>query len=403
MKIVQINSVSGKGSTGRITEDISKMSWENGIENHIFYGVGNSDYEYSIKVGDEWNVKSHIIKTRLLGKHAFYSKNATLLLVEKLTEKRPDIVHLHNIHGHYLNVEILFNYLSKANLPVVWTLHDCWAFTGHCAHFDFCGCMKWQTGCHCCPQLLSYPISFIFDRSREAFRHKKRLFTALRNLTIVTPSQWLADLVCKSFLAPYSIKVINNGIDLSLFKPTKSNSIRLKYNLSDKFVVLGVAAGFGERKGLKYFIELAKTMGDQIQVILVGANDWDIARIPNNIIAVKRTDSIAELAEYYSSADVFINPTLEDNFPTVNIEALACGTPVITFETGGSPEAIDEKTGIVIKRGDSESLRRSILTIIESLMLKNSIECVDRAKSKYNKRVKHLEYIDIYKSLNKFK
>ena len=402
MKVVQINSVCGVGSTGRIAVDISKKLNDEGIENLIFYGVGDSDYKHGIKFGGKRNVRTHQLGTRLLGKHGFYSKHATKDLVERLKEFDPDIVHLHNIHGHYLNVEVLFEYLASSNIKVIWTLHDCWSFTGHCAHFDFIGCSKWKTGCNKCPQLREYPKSLIFDRSRESYRDKKRHFCNIKDMTLVTPSQWLANLVRESFLKDYEVKVINNGIDLNSFKPTLSD-FRKRFDIEGKFVILGVTSFWGERKGLKYFVDLSKNLKDDETIVLVGLSQEQQNKLPKKIICISRTNSVKELAEIYTTADVFVNPTLEDNFPTTNLEALACGTPVITFDTGGSPEAVDDRTGIVVEKGDLQSLKKAINILKQKGKKSYEHSCIKKAKLCFNKNIKFVQYVNLYNSLIKGK
>lgn len=395
MKVVQINSVCGVGSTGRIALDISKKLSEHNIENYILYGVGNSDYPKAIKFGGKVNVRMHQTKTRLLGKHGFYSRKATHELIKKLGEIDPDVIHLHNSHGHYLNVEILFNYLARINKKVIWTLHDCWGFTGHCAHFDYVGCDKWKSGCGNCPALKDYPKSLIFDRSKEAFSDKKRLFNSINNMTIVTPSNWLADLVKQSFLKNYHIKVINNGIDIDVFHPIKSD-FRKKYNIDNKFLILGVASVWGKRKGYKYFMDLAQELKEDEIIVLVGLTEEQKRELPSNIIGITKTNSIGELSEIYSAADVFANPTLEEVLGMVNIEALACGTPVITFNTGGSIECIDEGCGLVVRKGDIKGLRDGIQIIKEKGKVNYSSKCVKRAITYYNKNERYSEYIELY-------
>ena len=392
MKVVQINSVCGVGSTGRIAVDISKKLNDEGIENLIFYGVGDSDYKHGIKFGGKRNVRTHQLGTRLLGKHGFYSKHATKDLVEKLKEFDPDIVHLHNIHGHYLNVEVLFKYLKSSNKKVIWTLHDCWSFTGHCAHFDFIGCTKWKTECNNCPQLKEYPISLFFDRSKEAFNDKKRLFNDINEMTIVTPSFWLKNLVSESFLQNYSVKVINTGIDLDLFKPSKNN-FKEERSIQDKFMILGVANFWGRRKGFNHFIELSKNLRSDEVIVIVGVTNEQIQELPENIIGIKRTNSIEELAEIYSAADVFINPTLEDTFPTTNLEAMACGTPIITFNTGGSPESVNKKTGLVVEKDNLKVLIDAKNDIREMNFCKRNIS--DYAQ-KYSINNMVCKYLSLY-------
>ena len=396
MKVVQINSVCGVGSTGRIAVDISKKLNDEGIENYIFYGTGHSDYENGIKFGGTLNVRTHQLGTRLLGKHGFYSSKATNELIEKIRDIDPDIIHLHNIHGHYLNVEILFEYLSRSNKKVIWTLHDCWSFTGHCAYYDYVNCNKWQTECNNCPALREYPRSLIFDRSKESFKDKKRIFNSVEDLTLVTPSRWLAEETKKSFLSKYPVQVINNGIDLSNFKPSIGD-FRKKHGIEEKFIILGVAGVWERRKGLDYFLELAKKAKDGEVIVLVGLSQEQQSELPNNIIGIPRTNSVKELAEIYTTADVFVNPTLEDNFPTTNLEALACGTPVITFDTGGSPEAVDNQTGIVVEKGNLKELAIAIKNIRNKSKEKYEKICIDRARDLYNKEEKFLEYIELYK------
>jgi len=392
MKVVQINSVCGTGSTGRIATDISKIMTENEIENYILYGVGLSDYPLGIKIGNNFNIRTHQLHTRLLGWHGYASHLATRQLIRELERINPDIIHLHNIHGFYLNIEILFRYLAVFDKPVVWTLHDCWAFTGHCAYFDYAQCDKWRIGCGACPQKKSYPVSWLFDHSLESWKRKRELFTIVRNMHIVTPSQWLADLVKHSFLKDYPVEVIHNGIDLDVFQPTDS-SFREKNTLQDKFIILGVASSWGRRKGLSYFLQLANDLDEKFRIVLVGLTHKQKANLPQSIIGVTRTNNVKELAELYSAADVFVNPTLEDNFPTVNLEALACGTPVITFNTGGSPEALDDACGIGVDKGNVDELVAAIINISNHGILQQS--CISRV-NKFDKQAKFMAYIDLY-------
>lgn len=397
MKIVQINSYCGYGSTGRIVVDISKKLNENNYENYIFYGVGKSSYENSIKFGGTFNLRGHQIKTRLLGKHGFYSKNVTNKMIEKLKKINPDIVHLHNLHGHYLNVEILFNYLKAYNKKVIWTLHDCWSFTGHCAHFEYIGCDKWKTECNNCPQLNEYPRSWIFDRSKESYIDKKKLFTGLNNLIFITPSTWLKDKLSQSFLGDYKAITINNGIDLNIFKPISSIDIRKKYKLEDKYVILAVASVWSSQKGLNDLIKLSEMIDNNKVIMVVGVSKEQKRILTENMIGIERTENIEELANIYSTADVFVNTTYQDTFPTVNIEALACGTPVITYNSGGSPEIIDENTGVVVEKSDLLALHKAI----SNMKRKDNYQdyCISKASFFYNKENSYSKYIDIYQDI----
>lgn len=398
MKIVQLNSVSGFGSTGRIAVDISETLDSQDYSNYIIYGRKHSDFKNSIKIGGNINVLSHLVFTRVFGKHGFYSKSTTKDLVEKLEELNPDIIHLHNIHGYYVNVEILFNYLAKAKKKVVWTLHDCWSFTGQCAYYDYVKCDKWKTQCYNCPQKNQYPQSWFFDRSKESYIDKKRLFNSVKDITFVTPSKWLKEELSQSFLSNYPAVVINNGINLDDFKTLNSN-YRKDNNLENKFIILGVASVWERRKGLDYFIDLASLLKSDEIIILVGLSEKQLKGLPKNIIGLSRTDSLEELVKLYSTADVFVNPTLEDNFPTTNIESIACGTPVITFDTGGSPEIINEETGLVVSKGDLSGLYEAILKIKSNGKDYYTNACVSRAKNKYDKNITFNKYVELYKNV----
>lgn len=400
MRILQINSVCGVGSTGRIATDLYKVLEEQGYECKIAYGRGNAPEGIdSIKIGSNLDNYAHVFKTRVFDKHGFGSVSATKTFIEEVKEYNPDIIHLHNIHGYYINIEILFNYLKEANKPVIWTLHDCWAFTGHCAYFDYIGCDKWKNGCGKCPQKQGYPTSNVFDNSKFNYEKKRELFTSVKNMTIVTPSKWLANLVKESFLGKYPVEVINNGIDLNVFKPTESN-FRERYNLQEKFIVLGVASVWEERKGLKYFIELSEKLSDDYKIVIVGVNEKQKKELSENILAITRTNNVKELVEIYTAADVFVNPTLEDNFPTTNLEALACGTFVVTFNTGGSVESIDCRTGKIVRKKNMKELVEAIISIYDTEKETVHLLCKERVDNLFNKEYKFKEYLKLYYGMN---
>ena len=395
MNIFEINSVP-YGSTCNIMLGVAEAAKES--KHSVVTSSGYSTHPNKNLPHNHFNIggvvdKSlHMMLAKFTGFNGCFSHIPTLRLLRQLKKYNVDLIHLHNLHGWYVNIPMLFNYIKKHNIPVVWTLHDCWAMTGQCPHFTMAKCDKWKTGCHNCTQYRQYPQSYV-DRTKTMWKLKKKWFTGVKNMTIVTPSQWLANLVKQSFLSEYQVKVINNGIDLSIFKPTASD-FRKKYNCEEKFILLGVAFGWDERKGLDVFIELLKRLDNKFQIVLVGTDDNVDKLLPDNIISIHRTQDSRELAEIYTAADLFVNPTREENFPTVNMEAIACGTPVITFNTGGSPETIDETCGIVVEKNDIDELQREILRFSEEKI--NLYEaCLERAKL-YCKETKFKEYIRLF-------
>lgn len=351
MKVVQINTFSYKAA-GNIMINLHKAMLDEGIDSYVAWGRGRkaeNDHEYYMD--DDFGVKMHGVYTRITDKHGFASSNATRKLLSWIDNIHPDIIHTHCIHGYYINIELLFNYIRKNKIKVIWTQHDCWAFTGHCAYFDAAGCEKWKTGCFSCEQLNTYPASKMLDNSNWNWNEKRDLFTGL-DITIVTPCNWLSEKIKESYLGSYPIKVIYNGIDTSVFKPSHS-SFKNKYHIEDKKIILGVAGEWTERKGLKDFVKLNRLIDkDVYKIVVVGVNDKQKGELSNDIIAIERTENVQELVDIYSSAFVYFNPTYEDNFPTTNLEALACGTCVITYCTGGSPEVISEENGYVVNKGD---------------------------------------------------
>ncbi|MBR2488999.1 MAG: glycosyltransferase [Clostridia bacterium] len=391
MKVVQINANCGSGSTGKIVLSVSKLLDAKGTGNYILYSNGQSDYANGIKYTSFFAVKMEALFSRILGHYGFDAKSATKRLISHLEKIKPDIIHIHNIHSHDCNLKMLFDYIKAKNIKVYWTFHDCWAFTGYCPYFDIVNCNKWQTECYKCEQYRKY--SWFFDRSKHNFQQKKKVIDGL-DLTVITPSEWMANLAKKSFFKEYPVKVINNGIDLSVFKPFDSN-FRKKHNCEDKFLILGVAFGWEERKGLSAFLELAKRLDDRFKIVLVGTNDAVDKVLPENIISINKTQNQKELAEIYSAADLFVNPTMEENYPTVNMEALACGTPVLTFNTGGCSEMLDESCGSVVPKGDMESLFNEILRIQRENPF-SSENCLNKAKE-FDFNQKFNEYVELYK------
>ena len=392
MKILQINTVA-TGCTGRIAYGIMKVAAKAGYECKFAYGRGKSADPNTYMISNPFDYNFHALCTRVFDDTGLHSVIRTKKFIKWIEEYGPDVIHLHNLHGYYINYEILFKYIKEKNIKVVWTLHDCWPYTGHCPYYTFVGCDKWRYGCSNCQQKLHHPASFLFDRSAQNYKDKKKAFQGTRDLTIVTPSAWLAGEVRKSFLGDYPIEVIPNGIDLETFHPTEMN-FRKQNNLEDKIIVLGVANGWAETKGMNYFIELSELAGSEYQIILVGLTKKQLKNIPSGIIGIGKIENIDILVDLYSSADIFLNPTLEDNFPTTHIESLACGTPVITFRTGGAPEAIDGTCGLIV----NEKNTQSIFEACQHLRKKDvhmQEACVSKSRQ-YSENNTYMGYVKLY-------
>ena len=394
MKVVQINTTCGIGSTGKICVGISKLLDENGIENHILYSSWSNDHPNGIPCSNQWYIRWQALKSRMLGNYGFNSKTATQKMIAELERISPDVVHLHNIHGHDCDLELLFSYFKEHGTKLVWTFHDCWAFTGYCTHFTMANCSKWQTRCGECP--LKHERTWFFDRSQALFEKKKQLFDKL-DLTIVTPSRWMADLVKQSFLKDCPIEVIHNGIDLEQFAPAESQ-FRQKFGLVNHKIILGVAFGWGRKKGLDVFVDLAEKLSDEYRIVLVGTDKSVDRRLPPRILSVHRTQNQQELAQIYSAADLFVNPTREENYPTVNMEAIACGTPVLTFRTGGSPEMLDDTCGSVVACNDVEALEKEIIRICTDKPYPKDA-CTKKAQA-FDQNVRLKEYLKLYERIN---
>lgn len=399
--LLQIVVEGNTGSTGTIAEAIGELVIQQGWESYIAFGrFPRSSKSKTIRIGSDFDVMLHGIKTRLFDRHGLGSRKATKLLIDRIQKIEPDIIHLHHIHGYYINIELLFNYLSGADIPVIWTFHDCWSITGHCAYFDFVGCEKWKTECKICPEKREYPASFCIDRSTKNYYLKKALFTSVKKMVVVPVSDWLKNIVTESFMKEIPIQTIHNGIDTSIFKPQNNGSeTRAKYGINKKFMLLGVASPWTRRKGLNDFIELSKLLNDDEIIVLVGLNNSQIKRLPGNIIGISKTENRQELIDLYSTADLFVNPTWEDNFPTTNLESLACGTPLVTYRTGGSIEAVSSETGFIVDKGDITELIKVIRNVKETGKHSYSEACRKRAVELYSKNDRFKEYLDLYENL----
>lgn len=399
MKILEINSVP-YGSTCRIMLGIKKVAEEKGIRvdtasGYSYHPVKDLPADH-YAVGGVVNKSVHMLLARFTGLHGCFSWLATKKLLQKMDREQYDIVHLHNLHGWYINLPMLFGYIKKHHIRTVWTLHDCWTMTGQCPYFNMAKCDKWKTGCGHCPQTGIYPKTYV-DISARMWHMKRGWFTGVEDMTLVTPSQWLAGLVKQSYLKDYPVLVINNGIDLSVFKPTPSD-FRKRCGIEGrggKFLILGVSFGWSKYKGFDVFIELSKRLDtEKYQIVLVGIDDKTEKLLPENIISIHRTQNQRELAEIYTAADLFVNPTREDNFPTVNMEALACGTPVVTFRSCGSPETVDETCGVVVPYDDVAAMQSEIERICETAPY-TAADCCRHA-ARFESGMQFQKYMDIY-------
>ena len=393
MKVVQINATCGIGSTGKICVGISKVLTAENIENYILCSRTNG-YPLGIPCADGRYIRLQALKAKLLGNYGFNSRRSTRKMIAQLERLRPDIVHLHNIHGHDCDLELLFSWFRRNGTRLVWTFHDCWAFTAYCPHFTMAKCGKWKGQCGRCIQRRDF--SWFFDRSRELFEKKRQLLQGL-DLTIITPSRWLAELVKESFLGEYPVRVIPNGIDLGVFWPCPGN-FRKRNGLEGKKLLLGVSFGWDDRKGLDVFRTLAERLPEDYRIVLVGTDTAVDKLLPPNILSIHRTQDQRELAEIYSTADLFVNPTREENYPTVNMEALACGTPVLTFRTGGSPEVLDDSCGAVTPCDDVDALEQEILRICGDRPYSEAA-CLKKAEE-FDQNERFKEYLRQYERIN---
>ena len=397
MVVVEINTVC-YGSTGGIMLGIHNEAEKQGINVHSFYAIGSpKENNANIhRIGSRLSNRISGMLAHFTGLMGCFSVFQTLRLISFLKKIKVDIIHLHNIHVSFLNYPLLFGYIKRHNIKVAWTLHDCWAFTGHCPHFAYQKCEKWKTGCHNCPRYKEYPVSS-FDNSKAMYSIKKKCFSNMPDAVLVTPSEWLKSLAKESFLGDYPVRVINNGIDLNTFSYTESD-FREKYGIGDKFVILGVSFGWDNKKGLDVFIELSKRLNpERFQIVLVGTGESTDAVLPANIISIHKTSDISEMVQIYSAADLFLNPTREEVLGLVNIEANACGVPVLMFNTGGSPECIDEKSGCIVECDDIDEMEKQIINI-EAHRPFSAADCRRRAE-KFDKNNLYKEYIRLYKEL----
>lgn len=394
MKVLFINMAYGAGSTGKIIADIMDLLKKNGNDVKALYGTGEQSHNAdAVKVSGKLGYYFHNAASRLTDHAGLYSWAATRKMIREIKAFQPDLIHLHTLHGFYVNYEMLFRFLKEADIPVVWTLHDCWAFTGHCTHFSQAKCTQWQTECRDCKLLRRYPQCYGRGDVRRNFFRKKRAFTGVKNLTITTPSRWLANQVSRSFLRDYPRTVIPNGIDRRIFRP-QSSGLRKKYRLEDKKIVLGAANVWNTRKGLPDMLTLADRLGSAYQVVLIGLAERQLPDIPTNVLGLLRTANQTELAQWYSAADVFVNPTYEETFGLTTVEAQACGTPVVVYQTDGCPETVAPGNGRLVPQGDMQALEDAVRDITNG-----SCRVDPQRAAQFDKDAVYQDYLELYENV----
>ena len=404
-KLLQINPVVRQDtSTGRIMRELGELAMAVGWDSYIVYsGARDGIPTHSSKLlptGNRLDLLFHFLATRLFDAHGLVSRRATLKLIQKIREIDPDIVHIHNVHGYFLNYPLLCRYLTERNKPVIWTVHDCWLFTGHCYHYSAAGCDRWQTGCHHCPQKHAFPASYGFDRSRKNYRDKRNAFAGIPTMMLVPVSEWMRGEISRSFLKELPCHVITNGIDLETFQTRPDPSIRERYGIRRKYYYLAVASVWLPEKGIADLIALAAMLQDDEQLVMVGRLSAKQRKaLPETVVTIPRTANIQALASLYSEATALVNPTWQDNYPTVNMESMACGTPVVTYRTGGSVEQVTPETGFIVEQGDVEAMAQALRRIRRAGRENWRDACRSHAREHFDKQKRFQDYIQLYEDL----
>ena len=402
MKLLLINSTVNIGSTGRIVEQIARHCLRRGHEVHIAYGRRAQASEAQlVRVGSRWGQALHLVATRLFDTHGFHSKKATKQLASYIEAYAPDVIHLHNLHGYYLHVGVLFEFLERSRIPVVWTLHDCWAFTGHCCYYVRADCRKWENECGACPLSHLYPASLVKDNSRDNYFVKRELFNRLDRLILVTVSRWLKRQVERSFLSSHSVMTIYNGIDLSAFHPQGKAVAKRRLGLEGKHVVLGVANHWSEGKGAHVLQAVASLLAGRVEVVLVGHGLERVSRVGGMLRVVERTDDVQQLADYFRAADVFVSPSIAETFGMVVAEALACGTPCVVRNGTALGDLVDSSVGAVVEGDDPERYALAIKDVLGRNPHEMAKSCRRRAESLFSLDARMDEYLGLYESLLK--
>ncbi len=399
--LLQINVSLNSESTGRIVEQIGLKAISAGWISYVAYGRAyNESKSVPIKICNKFEIILHGINSLLFDNHGFSSTIATKKLIKKIKQIKPDIIHLHNIHGYYINIEILFNFLKDSHIPVVWTLHDCWAYTGHCSYYSDIQCNKWETGCNNCPKRGNYPKSLIVDNSSKNYIRKRNLFNSIDNLTLVPVSGWLGHEVEKSFFKGKRIFPILNGVDVNTFFPNNNvTDLIQRYRLYNKYILLGVATAWGERKGIYDYAKLSELLSDNYKIVMIGLTEKQSKSLPNNILKLKRTENVKELAEWYSLATLVLNLSSQESFGLTTVEGFASGTPCVAYNCTASPELITSETGAVVAKGDVNALIMAINKISNNGKNYYAENCRKRALECFNMEIQYNKYLKLYDSL----
>ena len=400
-KLLQINPVVRLNtSTGRIMREIGELAVASGWESYVAYsGARDGRPQHSshlVPVGDKLDLAIHAVATRIFDAHGLASRRATRRFIRRIREIDPDVIHIHNIHGYFLNYPLLCKYLKESGKPVIWTVHDCWLYTGHCYYYSAVRCDKWRTGCGHCPQRRAFPASWLFDRSARNWRDKQRAFGSLENLTIVPVSGWIRQEMASSFLADKHFRVFHNGIDLTVFRPEAGEGEKP----AEGTVILAVASIWLEEKGFGDLVKMAGLLREDEHLVLVGRmTDEQRQRMPAGVQLIERTENVGRLAALYATATAFVNPTWQDNYPTVNLEAIACGTPVVTYRTGGSIESVTEGTGFVVEQGDVVGMLARVRELAAADRAETGRKCRSYALAHFEKEECYQQYIRLYENL----
>ena len=400
MKVLQINPVSGIRSTGRICLEVAKLLEKRGDECMILYGrehAGKEAEQYSLKCGNIVTNVLHYLTYMLTDNEGKGSYFTTGRFIKAIRAFGPDVIHIHNLHGHYINYGRLFRFLAKENIPVLFSFYDCWMFTGGCTHFDYIGCEKWKTLCSHCPNQSKYPLDrYLPDHSKKNYLKKMRAMQSVKKKILSPGSEWMEGLVRQSFLKENEIVTVQSGIDLGRFVH-KDSDIAKKHHLTKKIILL-VASQWTMQKGLAYVKPLAEKIGDRYHIVLIGELRDKQFTLPDHVLHIEQTHDQEEMIMWYSAASVYVNVTLQETLGLTNIEALACGTPVVTFDSGGCKECVDPSCGIVVSRGDFDGLYEGIISVLENGGF--SPEACRKKSENFDKNQCYQKYLALYDRLN---